>query len=117
MGFGAFRFVDYKELLERKWVIATMNQVNIAVMSAIDAAVIHLIVSCMKRGMWSPGDPNVHYKIQLLLVIPKRAPTYCKQPSRQNRPCGKRIFPFILFFQPLNKILFHITSDVLDRRL
>ena len=32
--------------------------VNIAVMSAIDAAVIHLIVKGMKRGMWSPGDPN-----------------------------------------------------------
>jgi len=27
-------------------------------MSAIDVAVIHLIVKGMKRGMCSPGDPN-----------------------------------------------------------
>ncbi|MEZ9777757.1 CsgG/HfaB family protein [Vibrio sp. 10N.261.54.A5] len=58
IGFGAFRFVDYKELLEVEMGYSQNEPVNIAVMSAIDAAVIHLIVKGMKRGMWSPGDPN-----------------------------------------------------------
>lgn len=58
IGFGAFRFVDYKELLEVEMGYSHNEPVNIAVMSAIDAAVIHLIVKGMKRGMWSPGDPN-----------------------------------------------------------
>ncbi|MEZ9056878.1 CsgG/HfaB family protein [Vibrio pelagius] len=58
IGFGAFRFVDYKELLEVEMGYSQNEPVNIAVMSAIDAAVIHLIVQGMKRGMWSPGDPN-----------------------------------------------------------
>ena len=58
IGFGAFRFVDYKELLEVEMGYSHNEPVNIAVMSAIDAAVLHLIVKGMKRGMWSPGDPN-----------------------------------------------------------
>ncbi|WP_261881891.1 CsgG/HfaB family protein [Vibrio pelagius] len=58
IGFGAFRFVDYKELLEVEMGYSQNEPVNIAVMSAIDAAVIHLIVQGMKRGMWSPGDPS-----------------------------------------------------------
>ncbi|MEZ9645544.1 CsgG/HfaB family protein [Vibrio sp. 10N.261.52.C2] len=58
IGFGAFRFVDYKELLEVEMGYSQNEPVNIAVMSAIDAAVIHLIVKGMKRGVWSPGDPN-----------------------------------------------------------
>lgn len=58
IGVGAFRFVDYKELLEVEMGYSQNEPVNIAVMSAIDAAVIHLIVQGMKRGMWSPGDPN-----------------------------------------------------------
>ncbi|MBJ2147436.1 curli production assembly/transport protein CsgG [Vibrio sp. IB15] len=58
IGFGSFRFVDYKELLEVEMGYSQNEPVNIAVMSAIDAAVIHLIVKGMKRGMWSPGDPN-----------------------------------------------------------
>ncbi|MEZ8025248.1 MULTISPECIES: CsgG/HfaB family protein [Vibrio] len=58
IGFGAFRFVDYKELLEVEMGYSQNEPVNIAVMSAIDAAVIHLIVKGMKRGMWSPSDPN-----------------------------------------------------------
>ncbi|MGF1845452.1 CsgG/HfaB family protein [Vibrio lentus] len=58
IGFGAFRFVDYKELLEVEMGYSQNEPVNIAVMSAIDAAVIHLIVKGIKRGMWSPGDPN-----------------------------------------------------------
>ena len=58
VGFGAFRFIDYKELLEVEMGYSQNEPVNIAVMSAIDAAVIHLIVKGMKRGIWSPGDPN-----------------------------------------------------------
>ncbi len=52
---GAFRFVDYKELLEAEIGYTNNEPVNIAVMSAIDAAVIHLIVKGIDRGMWKPA--------------------------------------------------------------
>jgi curli production assembly/transport component CsgG len=59
VGLGAFRFIDYKELLEVELGYSNNEPVNIAVMSAIDAAVIHLIVKGMERGMWQASDPNV----------------------------------------------------------
>lgn len=59
IGFGAFRFVDYKELLEVEMGYSHNEPVNIAVMSAIDAAVIHLIVKGMKLGMWASGEKDV----------------------------------------------------------
>lgn len=52
---GAFRFVDYKDLLEIEMGYSNNEPVNIAVMSAIDAAVIHLVVKGMERGMWQPA--------------------------------------------------------------
>ncbi|QSA20918.1 curli production assembly/transport protein CsgG, partial [Vibrio furnissii] len=30
--------------------------VNIAIMSAIDSAVIHMVVNGIKRGLWQPAD-------------------------------------------------------------
>ncbi|USD62697.1 curli production assembly/transport protein CsgG [Vibrio sp. SCSIO 43140] len=58
IGLGAFRFIDYEELLEVELGYSNNEPVNIAVMSAIDAAVIHLIVKGMERGMWSSNDPQ-----------------------------------------------------------
>ncbi|MCW8345704.1 curli production assembly/transport protein CsgG [Vibrio sp. ZSDZ65] len=58
IGLGAFRFIDYKELLEVEMGYSNNEPVNIAIMSAIDAAVIHLIIKGMERGMWSSNDPE-----------------------------------------------------------
>lgn len=55
---GAFRFVDYKELLEVELGYSNNEPVNIALMSAIDAAVIHLIVDGIEQGLWAPSSLN-----------------------------------------------------------
>ncbi|EEX94331.1 curli production assembly/transport component CsgG [Vibrio orientalis CIP 102891 = ATCC 33934] len=53
---GAFRFIDYKDLLEVEMGYTNNEPVNVAVMSAIDAAVIHLIVKGIGRGLWQPEN-------------------------------------------------------------
>jgi len=53
---GAFRFIDYKDLLEVEMGYTNNEPVNVAVMSAIDAAVIHLIVKGIGRGLWKPEN-------------------------------------------------------------
>ncbi|MFM2587947.1 CsgG/HfaB family protein [Vibrio sp. TBV020] len=53
---GAFRFIDYKDLLEVEMGYTNNEPVNVAVMSAIDAAVIHLIVRGIGRGLWQPEN-------------------------------------------------------------
>ncbi|UXI02658.1 CsgG/HfaB family protein [Photobacterium sp. TY1-4] len=51
---GVFKFVDYKDLLEAELGYTTNEPVNLAVMSAIDAAVVHVIVDGIKTGLWQP---------------------------------------------------------------
>ena len=51
---GAFRFIDYKDLLEVEMGYTNNEPVNVAVMSAIDSAVIHLIVRGIGKGLWQP---------------------------------------------------------------
>ncbi|NVD08862.1 curli production assembly/transport protein CsgG [Vibrio sp. JPW-9-11-11] len=53
---GAFRFIDYKDLLEVEMGYTNNEPVNVAVMSAIDSAVIHLIVRGIGKGLWSPEN-------------------------------------------------------------
>ena len=53
---GAFRFVDYKELLEVELGYTNNEPVNIALMSAIDSAVIQLIVKGINQGLWRPAN-------------------------------------------------------------
>lgn len=55
---GAFRFIDYQDLLEVEMGYTNNEPVNVAVMSAIDAAVIHLIVGGIGKGLWQPSDPK-----------------------------------------------------------
>ena len=55
---GAFRFVDYKELLEVELGYTNNEPVNIALMSAIDSAVIHLIVKGINQGLWRPANSD-----------------------------------------------------------
>lgn len=53
-----FRYVDYKDLLEVETGMTNNEPVNIAVMSAIDASVIHLVIEGIERGMWQPANPE-----------------------------------------------------------
>ncbi|MDV5168995.1 CsgG/HfaB family protein [Photobacterium rosenbergii] len=50
---GVFKFIDYKDLLEAELGYTTNEPVNVAVMSAIDAAVVHVIVDGIKNGLWT----------------------------------------------------------------
>ncbi|OEF23159.1 CsgG/HfaB family protein [Vibrio rumoiensis] len=51
---GAFRYIDYKDLLEVELGYTNNEPVNIALMSAIDAAVIYLVVQGIDQGLWQP---------------------------------------------------------------
>ncbi len=53
-----FRYIDYKELLEVETGYTNNEPVNVAVMSAIDASVIHLVIKGIERGMWQPANPR-----------------------------------------------------------
>ncbi|MGB2078279.1 MAG: CsgG/HfaB family protein [Vibrio sp.] len=55
---GVFKFIDYKDLLEAELGYTTNEPVNLALMSAIDAAVIHLITSGIENGLWNLRDPQ-----------------------------------------------------------
>ncbi|MEH0667408.1 curli production assembly/transport protein CsgG [Vibrio scophthalmi] len=55
---GAFRFIDYQDLLEVEAGYTNNEPVNVAVMSAIDAAVIHVIVRGISQGLWQPANPE-----------------------------------------------------------
>ncbi|MGR5062155.1 CsgG/HfaB family protein [Photobacterium sp. DNB22_13_2] len=50
---GVFKFIDYKDLLEAELGYTTNEPVNVAVMSAIDAAVVHVIVDGIQTGLWT----------------------------------------------------------------
>ena len=50
---GVFKFIDYKDLLEAELGYTTNEPVNVAVMSAIDAAVVHVIVDGIQNGLWT----------------------------------------------------------------
>lgn len=53
---GAFRYIDYQQLLEAEAGYSNNEPVNIALMSAIDASVIHLILDGISKGLWKPSD-------------------------------------------------------------
>lgn len=61
---GVFKFVDYKDLLEAELGYTTNEPVNLAVMTAIDAAVVHVIVDGIKTGLWQPlRDADLQHPI------------------------------------------------------
>lgn len=50
---GVYRFIDFKRLLEAEVGITTNEPVQLAVMSAIESAVIHLIARGIKSNLWN----------------------------------------------------------------
>ncbi|MBD0786245.1 curli production assembly/transport protein CsgG [Vibrio sp. Y2-5] len=53
---SAFRYIAYQDLLELESGYTNNEPVNIAVMSAIDSAVIHMIIDGIQKGLWEPAD-------------------------------------------------------------
>lgn len=53
---SVFRYIAYQDLLEMESGYTNNEPVNIAVMSAIDSAVIHMIIDGIQKGMWAPAD-------------------------------------------------------------
>ncbi|MBD1577197.1 curli production assembly/transport protein CsgG [Vibrio sp. S11_S32] len=53
---GAFRYIDYKDLLEVEMGYTNNEPVNIALMSAIDTAVIYMVVKGIQNRLWNPAS-------------------------------------------------------------
>ncbi len=53
---GAFRYIDYKDLLEVEMGYTNNEPVNIALMSAIDTAVIYTVIKGIKNNLWNPAS-------------------------------------------------------------
>jgi curli production assembly/transport component CsgG len=53
---SVFRYIAYQDLLEMESGYTNNEPVNIAVMSAIDSAVIHMIIDGIQKGLWEPAD-------------------------------------------------------------
>lgn len=58
---GVYRFIDFSRLLEAEAGVTTNEPVQMAVMSAIESAVIHLVARGVENRLWnlSPGV-NIH---------------------------------------------------------
>lgn len=58
---GVYRFIDFRRLLEAEVGITTNEPVQMAVMSAVESAVIHLIARGVENRLWNlaPGV-NIH---------------------------------------------------------
>ncbi|MDW5375923.1 CsgG/HfaB family protein [Halomonas sp. HP20-15] len=54
---GVYRFIDFKRLLEGEIGYTNNEPVQMAVMSAIESSVIHLIARGIQDGLWTLADP------------------------------------------------------------
>ncbi|HLV16834.1 MAG TPA: CsgG/HfaB family protein [Pseudomonas sp.] len=55
---GVYRFVSFRRLLEAEAGYTHNEPVQMAVMSAIESAVVHLITQGVDRGLWNLADPS-----------------------------------------------------------
>lgn len=61
---GVYRFIDFSRLLEAEAGITTNEPVQMAVMSAIESSVIHLIAQGVENRLWNlPSDVNFNETI------------------------------------------------------
>ncbi|MDH2374243.1 CsgG/HfaB family protein [Cobetia sp. 3AK] len=70
---GVYRFIDFSRLLELETGYTNNEPVQLAVMSAIEAAVIHLIAQGVERQLWALADPADMQKSELMSYL--QAPT------------------------------------------
>ncbi|MFG6668143.1 CsgG/HfaB family protein [Halomonas sp. HNIBRBA4712] len=55
---GVYRFIDFRRLLEAEAGITTNEPVQMAVMSAVESAVIHLIARGVENNLWNLASGN-----------------------------------------------------------
>ena len=55
---GVYRFVSFRRLLEAEAGYTHNEPVQMAVMSAIESAVVHLITQGVDKGLWNLADPS-----------------------------------------------------------
>ncbi|WP_346796957.1 CsgG/HfaB family protein [Halomonas sp. Bachu 37] len=61
---GVYRFIDFSRLLEAEAGVTTNEPVQMAVMSAIESSVIHLIAEGVENRLWNlPNDVNFNETI------------------------------------------------------
>ncbi|GHE21239.1 CsgG/HfaB family protein [Halomonas urumqiensis] len=53
---GVYRFIDFRRLLEAEVGVTTNEPVQLAVMSAIESAVIHLIAKGVENNLWNVAE-------------------------------------------------------------
>ncbi|MCE8004809.1 CsgG/HfaB family protein [Billgrantia ethanolica] len=64
---GVYRFVSFRRLLEAEAGYTHNEPVQMAVMSAIESAVIHLVTQGVDRGLWNLADPS-EYDNEVLMA-------------------------------------------------
>lgn len=62
---GVYRFVSFRRLLEAEAGLTTNEPVQMAVMSAIESSLIHLIVQGVDKGLWSLANQS-DYNIEVM---------------------------------------------------
>ncbi|MGP9630608.1 CsgG/HfaB family protein, partial [Halomonas sp. AOP42-C1-46] len=62
---GVYRFIDFRRLLEAEVGLTTNEPVQLAVMSAIESAVIHLVARGVDNNLWSLAN-NVNFQDTIL---------------------------------------------------
>ncbi|WP_158775178.1 CsgG/HfaB family protein [Cobetia sp. L2A1] len=70
---GVYRFIDFKRLLEVESGYTNNEPVQLAVMSAIESAVIHLIAQGVDRQLWALAEPTEMQDSELMDYL--QAPT------------------------------------------
>ena len=70
---GVYRFIDFSRLLEMEAGYTSNEPVQMAVMSAIESAVIHLIAQGVERQLWVLQDPDSLQTSELMEYL--QAPT------------------------------------------
>ena len=70
---GVYRFIDFSRLLEMEAGYTSNEPVQMAVMSAIESAVIHLIAQGVERQLWVLQDPDSLQTSELMDYL--QAPT------------------------------------------
>lgn len=62
---GIYRFIDFRRLLEAEVGLTTNEPVQLAVMSAIESAVIHLVARGVENSLWNLAN-NVNFQDTIL---------------------------------------------------
>lgn len=90
---GVFRFIEFKKLLEVETGMSTNEPIQICVMSAIDTAIIHLIMNGLKKNNWQLSNPAEinHPVFQKYRPQPKANPQTSPIIQNKAKPISKTL--------------------------